>query len=388
MMGKDEQTQENKNTNPPPPLNLQTHSFSSLPDEIVENILARVSKAKYPTLSLVSKRFRSLLSSPELYKTRSLLGTTEPCLYLCLKHSEDQPPRWYSLWMKPVDETLTEGDNPLPRGDYSLFPVPSSTNPTLVPYYSMVAVGSELYVIGGGSYKARSSAVRILDCRTHTWRDGPSMLVSRLHVYAFLLAEKIYVMGSCGIFDESLNWIEVLDIKTQTWRHLRSHGADEFDDWFEINVVEGKIHAIGAKRSNAYDPQESRWEVVEKYSCSISINAWCVIEDVMYCFTDSGDCKWYDSNARDWIDVKGSDLELLLCPRTCSPAWGRVEMHNVGGKLLVMWVPYFRDDNDERRLWCAKIALQKRGNEVWGKIEWANSISDSPWFFSCGVISI
>ncbi|CAH8359981.1 unnamed protein product [Eruca vesicaria subsp. sativa] len=322
MMGNDEQPQENKNTNPPTPLNLQTHSFSSLPDEIAENILARVSRCNYPTLSLVSRRIPSLLSSPGLYQTRSLLRTTEPCLYLCLKHSEDQPPKCFTLWMKPVAETLTEDDNhllphedddnPLPHGDYSLFPVPSSTNPTLVPYYCMVAVGSELYIIGG-SYETPSSAVRILDCRSHTWRDGPSMLAARMCVYAVLLDEKIYVMGRRGT-SESLAWIEVLDLKTQTWRHVPSHG-DNYD-WFVINVFEGKMYAIAQEKSYAYDPQESRWEVVETHSGFRFINDWCVIDDVMYCFSISGYCMWFDSKTRDWINVKGSDLEVLRTHKT------------------------------------------------------------------------
>ncbi|WZZ76322.1 F-box/kelch-repeat protein At5g39560-like [Brassica napus] len=387
----DEQPQGNKNTSPPPQLNLQSHSFSSLPDEIADNILARVSRCNYPSLSLVSKRFHSLLSSPELYKTRSHIRTTEPCLYVCLKHDEDQPSKWFTLWMRPVDETLTKDDDHLlPHDDYSLFTVPSSCNPFLEPYCTSVAVGLELYVIGG-TYEAPSSAVRILDCRTHTWRDGPSMLVARWCVDAFLLYEKIYVMGRSGI-NESLAWIEVLDIKTQTWRHLRSLGAYEFDSgWFEINVFEGKIYAIAENKSYAYDPQESRWEVVETHRRGFKfIKDWCVIEDVMYCFTHSGYCKWYDSKTRDWIDVKGSGMELLRMHRTCGLAWRpMLRIRNLGGKLLVMWVPDFERDNEktERRIWCAKIALEKRGNDVWGKIEWANSVHEWCWFTSC-VVSI
>uniref|UniRef100_M4E5Y1 F-box domain-containing protein n=1 Tax=Brassica campestris TaxID=3711 RepID=M4E5Y1_BRACM len=335
----DEQPQGNKNTNPPPPLNLQSQSFSSLPHDIAENILARVSRYDYPSFSLVSKRFHSLLSSPELYKTRSHIRTTEPFLYVCLKHYEDQPSKWFTLWMRPVVETLTKDDDDhlLPHDDYSLFPVPSSCNPFLEPYCALVAVGSELYVIGG-TYEAPSSAVRILDCRTHTWRDGPSMLVARWCVDAFLLYEKIYVMGRSGI-NESLARIEVLDIKTQTWRHLRSLGAYEFDShWFEINVFEGKIYANAENKSYAYDPQESRWEVVETHRRGFKfIKDWCVIEDVMYCFTHSGYCKWYDSKTRDWIDVKGSDMKILRMHRTCGLAWRpMLRIHNLGGKLLVM----------------------------------------------------
>ncbi|CAN7009002.1 unnamed protein product [Brassica rapa subsp. trilocularis] len=39
----------------------------------------------YPILSLVSKGFRSLTSSRELYQNRFLLNRTENCLYVCLQ---------------------------------------------------------------------------------------------------------------------------------------------------------------------------------------------------------------------------------------------------------------------------------------------------------------
>ncbi|CAN6912450.1 unnamed protein product [Brassica oleracea] len=66
-------------------------SFSSLPDEITENILARLSKWSYHNLSLVSKRFLSSLSSPELYARRSRIVTTQPCLYFCFEDSPNIP---------------------------------------------------------------------------------------------------------------------------------------------------------------------------------------------------------------------------------------------------------------------------------------------------------
>lgn len=111
----------------------QPLSFSSLPDELVKNILARISNWNYPNLSLVSKRFLSIISSPELYTTRSRIGTTEPCLYFCLEDSPNiSSPKWFSLRMKPANETLKD-DYDI-RGDYSLVPVPSSPHTHQVDY--------------------------------------------------------------------------------------------------------------------------------------------------------------------------------------------------------------------------------------------------------------
>ncbi|KAF2532273.1 hypothetical protein F2Q70_00033237 [Brassica cretica] len=245
MNSNDEQPQPqgNKNTNPPRPLNLQSHSFSSLPDEIAENVLARISRCNYPSLSLVSKRFHSLLFSPTVQDT--------------ISHQNHR-----TMW-----------------------------------------------------------------CLTHA--------------NAFLLDEKIYVMGRWGSDESQHNWMEMLDIKTQKWRHLRIHGVDEFDSqWFVTNVFEEKMYAIVEKKSYAYDTQEN--------------------------------------------------MELLRMHRTCGLAWRpMLRILNLGGKLLVMWIPESKRNKrePEGRIWCAKIALEKRESEVWGKIEWANSVYDSYWFSSC-VVSI
>ncbi|CAN6990582.1 unnamed protein product, partial [Brassica rapa subsp. trilocularis] len=77
------------------PVDTATKPNSVIPDELLTSCIARLSRLYYPTLSLVSKSFRSLLSSPELYKARSLSSRTKTCLYLCLESSSDS--RWFIL---------------------------------------------------------------------------------------------------------------------------------------------------------------------------------------------------------------------------------------------------------------------------------------------------
>ena len=72
-----------------------------LPDELLLNCLARISRLYYPTLSLISKRFHSLLASTELYRTRRLLGSTENCIYACLLSPHNQP-HWCTLGRQPT----------------------------------------------------------------------------------------------------------------------------------------------------------------------------------------------------------------------------------------------------------------------------------------------
>lgn len=196
------QKRKKKNRKSPPP-----PSFTSLPDDILKNCLARTSKSQYRVLSLFSKNLRSLVSSTEIYKIRSLIGSTEPCLYIC----QHLPPydRWFAL-----DRTLTT-DGWI-KDETSLLPItPSSPAPSKS---TAIAVGFEIYQIGRTIKKQPSSAVRVLDCRTHTWRDAPNMTVARTRPVAASFSNgEILVDGGT---EDPMATGEIFDIKTQTWKPL------------------------------------------------------------------------------------------------------------------------------------------------------------------------
>ncbi|WZZ10668.1 hypothetical protein YC2023_096589 [Brassica napus] len=145
----DDGSRENEtfSTPPPPPT-----SFSSLPHDVVLNCLARVSRNYSPTLSLVSKSFRTLMTSPELHATRTLIGKTEDCLYVCLDLDNNNPnPRWFTLSQIPEQQKLI----PISLTHYK---VHNSS--------SVFSVGSAIYMIGGFHKRKgkRNSNVSILDC--------------------------------------------------------------------------------------------------------------------------------------------------------------------------------------------------------------------------------
>ncbi|OAP00558.1 hypothetical protein AXX17_AT4G29670 [Arabidopsis thaliana] len=122
----------------------------SLPDDLVLVIIARVSILYYPILSLVSKSFRSLLASPELYKVRSLLGRRESRLYVCINmYSYKNGPSWFTLCRKP-DRTTTSSNKEQEEdrsSGYVLARIPIPHSP-LTQRYSLAAVGSNIYNIG------------------------------------------------------------------------------------------------------------------------------------------------------------------------------------------------------------------------------------------------
>ncbi|EOA37822.1 hypothetical protein CARUB_v10011996mg [Capsella rubella] len=91
--------------------------------------IASISRQYYPTLSLVSKNFRSLLASPELYQTRSLLRVAESCLYVCIYFptKTETDPCWFTLCRKPK-RTLAESSGYLLVPITSLQPNPAHSS--------------------------------------------------------------------------------------------------------------------------------------------------------------------------------------------------------------------------------------------------------------------
>ncbi|XP_010451127.1 PREDICTED: F-box/kelch-repeat protein At4g29370-like [Camelina sativa] len=299
-----------------PPQCDESSSFSPLPYELIVECFARISKSHYPSLSLVSKTFHSLLSSPELYAGRS--KTNDICLYICLRLPKRPCPRWFSLWIKP---------NRTPTKSSGNFMVPiSSSSDSLPASKSTVAMGSDIYAIGGTV--APSSAVRIFDCRRHTWRDAPNMMVARSNPVACVLGDKIYVMGGCEGSDKSTDWSEVFDTKTQTWRLIPNHDAEAKED------------------------------------------------NVMYCRCGSGYIMWYDSVGEKWRYVQGLDkLMKYNYSRSCR----LIEIVNCGGKIAFMWETCVLSRRcPNKKIVCGMVAFERLQNEICGKIKWLHGVHTLP----------
>ncbi|CAN6974169.1 unnamed protein product, partial [Brassica oleracea var. botrytis] len=283
----------------------------SLPYDLVLLCVARVSRLYYPTLSLVSKSFRSLVSSPELYKTRSLFGFTESCLYVCFTKD-----LWYTLCRKP-DKTLKSGSS----GPCSQF--------------SSLAVGSNIYNIAFPRSLNVLPRVSILDCKSHSWIEAPSLPVELHSFSASVVDHKIYVAG----FDHRLmkNSFEVFDTQTRVWDSLStSNTSAEREEMFikKAISIDGKFHA------------------------------YCVIGNVLY-YAKEGVFKWYDTERRTWRDLQG----LVGLPKITRHR-EFIRLGDYGGKMVVFWVhviwTYYK------KIWCAEISLERRPDtsEIWGKVEW------------------
>ncbi|CAG7865382.1 unnamed protein product [Brassica rapa] len=259
-------------------------SFSLLPDEITENILARVSRWNYPPLSLVSKSFRSLLSSMEIYKTRSQIGTEETCVYVCLQLHNQPHPSWFSVWAKPNNQTLTKQRGKIrfkkdPTGNSV---VPTRIHSPRITSRSTVTVDPEIYLIGGPREEP-SSSVWILDCRSHTWQNNYDL----------------------------------------------------------VNVIDEKFFVVMNEREYTYEPKYSTWKFLREQSNYISycVVASCWIKNVIYGCTWYGAFLWCDSEdheGREWREIKGLRRLRDDCRMGLRSA-SEFAVDDYGGKLMVMW---------------------------------------------------
>ncbi|CAA7012922.1 unnamed protein product [Microthlaspi erraticum] len=360
-----------KNMEEPSPTPQILTQNPSLSDYLIISCLARVPRLYYPTLSLVSKRFRSLVSllasleALELAKARSMLRHSGHRLYVCLKSSNEC--RLFTLDRRP-DQTLTNKEKNM-SSRFVLVTVPTIRS-LRDGFSSLVAVGSHLYNIGSGSsyYNEPSSSVSVLDCRSHTWHEGTRMRVEVMPLTVAVLDRKIYV---AGIREDSYEDVfEVLDTETQTWDHVplpyRTSG-NYFYGAARSACINGKIHVITEDDTFCYNPKEGRWD--QREMSLFYQNAYCKIENACYS-ASRGVFRWNDGKDCWWRDLKGLvGLHSLF-------QGGGVRMVDYGGNMVVLWDETLRG---EKRIWCAEISLERcKNREIWAKVEWVDHILTVP----------
>ncbi|XP_024016415.1 putative F-box/kelch-repeat protein At3g24610 isoform X2 [Eutrema salsugineum] len=374
---------------------LSPSALSLLPDEIFLSCMSRVSRSDQAALSLVSRSYRSLVASPELYKMRSLYGCTENCVYVCLVSPPDPNPRWFILL----------------RENRLLSPIPNPSFPPQAPEgSSVVALDWGIYVIGGLRNGKPTSEVWLLDCRTHTWRQVPSMGVGRVTAAAGVVGGKIYVFGGCWNPDSS-NWAEVYDPKTQTWEALppmpdRKTRCQLIHD--SVVVKEERVYAVDHMETTLYySPSEKKWGRGNHSELHGYKRDWCVINNIIYSCDRFGELRWCEQAQLEcsepegegmyWRKVQGlgslkdslSSSRLVHFDGRFDGAWESLKIGlgvntklidvlpgarliKSGPNLVLFWDVI---EGDHLEIWCAVISLERRqGPEIWGNIDWSHPL--------------
>ncbi|KAG2326798.1 hypothetical protein Bca52824_009526 [Brassica carinata] len=322
----------------------------SLPEDIIVEILARVGRCYYRKLSLVSKHFRSLVTSHELYARRSLLGCTEHTLYVVIYNKEKLNHQFYVLGRKA-------------NGNHSLVLIPSLSNMPRMGRF--VAVGSRIYEFN------RLNSISI-DCRSQTVHLLPNMNVTMTSVsVADIIDGNIYVTGYCN--NPLKQVMTVFNTETQMWEPKKTtpETMDGYMMWpGDCVVMAGKMYMRDDINSFVFDfdPKESKWEANKKMLNMFKWEDACVVDDVLYYY----DCGWevlraYDPKESSWEVVDG--LEELLAEARFS-VWSYTGSY--GGKLAMF---YSKKTGRTKAIRCAVISLERRqGKEIWGTVEWCDDV--------------
>ncbi|VVB10078.1 unnamed protein product [Arabis nemorensis] len=375
---------------PSPPPSL---SILSVPNEVALEYLSLVSRSDHAALCAVSRSYRSLVGSPHLYEIRSLMGRTETYVYVCIRAPPPGPsPRWYILRRRETSSDLI----PIPS-------LPSQAQESS----SVVVVDWGIYVIGGLTKGKATSDVFLLDCRTHKWRQVPSMRLARANAAAGVVDGKIYVLGGCK-FDSG----ELFDPKTQTWDSLKPfpeelelHGRyihDSFVRDQKVYAVCGKID--GTDTTFYYSPREDNWGRGNSRSSLGNARDWCRVGDLLYSISRDGTIYWCEPEELDWREPEGmvtkevKGLDSLKKSLSCSRLiffdhqnvhlWEQfrkvyngtfripevmdllpgARLTTFGPNMLLFWSVLV---GDRLQISCAEISLERQGqgDEVRGNIE-------------------
>ncbi|CAK9137410.1 unnamed protein product [Ilex paraguariensis] len=358
-----DQTSSSFSNNAPPSKSnpLPSLLLPNLPDDIALQCIARVPKSYHPTLSLVSKSWLSVIRTPLLFTTRSLLHCTQHFLYLNIRIFNTF--NWYLLDCSPSNPKNHK------RTLYPLPPIPLHlTGP------AFAVLGPKIFVIGGSIHDIPSNNVWIFDCRFNKWEIGPKMRVGREFAAAGVVNGKIYVMGGCVVdnWARSMNWAEIFDPKMGSWTSLPSP-IEIRDKWMHASaVVNDKVYAMADRGGVVYDAYAKEWGGVPKRLDLEWRGRAAVVDGVLYCYDYLGKIRGYDMGEDVWKELKGVDkgLPKFLCGAT---------MVNFNGRLCVVWEGKGKGkgkgSGKEVEIMCAEIEVHKDGGGgLSGSIVWSNVI--------------
>ncbi|KAG7557369.1 Kelch-type beta propeller, partial [Arabidopsis suecica] len=223
----------------------------------------------------------------------------------------------------------------LTRGDLCSAPLnivclaPTLSLPPMPVWASYDVVGSNIFVMGG----------------LYDRFNWPPVINDKINVIGKSVDEPSYAPES--------RIIMVFDTRTETWEHGTKPVSEKDPRWFK-----------------SFPPTSDKWDTDEilhyKYH-------GCVIDDIMYRYKRGKNILiTYDLKQRIWGEVKGLEKLPLISSKS--------EMISCGKKLIL----FLEKGVQKREIWCAKISVERREGEIWGKIECYDLLLDGCFcFFHC-----
>ncbi|XP_021776174.1 F-box/kelch-repeat protein At1g22040-like [Chenopodium quinoa] len=286
-----------------------TRLIPSLPNELSLQILARVPRAYYLQLKLVSRTWKEALSTSEIYDLRREFKITEEWLFI-LSRVEDNL-SWYALdpvsqkWQRlpPMPRNLTHDESQ--RGLAiqvwnslgSKLKIAEAVRGWLgggdpldkLPFCgcSIAAVNGCLYVVGGLSRTSALRCVRRYDPILNTWNEVSPMLTGRAYSKTGVINNKLYVVGGVSRYRGGLTPLqcaEVFDPETDQWSEVPSMPfakAQVMPTAFLADLLKPIATGLTTYKNKLYVPQ--------------SLYCWPF-------FVDAGG-EIYDPETNSWIEM-------------------------------------------------------------------------------------
>ncbi|KAL4580871.1 hypothetical protein LXL04_017077 [Taraxacum kok-saghyz] len=276
----------------------------NLPDEISLLILARLPRICYLTVKSVSRTWKLAVTTPEIYKVRKELGTTEEWLYILTKNQNDRL-FWHALdplskkWQKlpPIPDLPSQHP---PKHKHKWGPsarladtvrgwLGRTNGPDQIPLCGCAigAVDGSLYMLGGFSKSTAVNSVYKYDPVSNKWTESSSMCVGRAYCKTGVLNNKLFVVGGvsrCRGGLTPLQSAEVFDPKTGVWSEIPNmpfSKAQVLPTAFLADLLKPIATGLTCYRGKLYVPQ--------------SLYCWPFYVDV------GGEV--YDPESDSWVDM-------------------------------------------------------------------------------------
>ncbi|XAR49435.1 hypothetical protein NMG60_11032643 [Bertholletia excelsa] len=335
-----------------------------LPDEISIQILARLPRICYLGVKLVSQSWKAAIMSPELYKVRKELGTTEEWLYVLTK-VDDGKLMWHALdplskkWQRLplMPNVAREEEQKRGLASLRLWNMVGSSirisdavrgwlgrkdalDRMLFCGCAIGAVDGCIYVLGGFFKASAMSCVWRYDPILNRWNEASPMSIGRAYCKTGVLNKKLYVVGGVtrnrgGV--TPLQSAEVFDPCTGQWSQLPSMPFSKtqmLPTAFLADLLKPIATGMTSYRGKLYVPQ--------------SLYCWPFFVDV------GGEV--YDPETDSWIEM----------PTGMGEAW---PARQAGTKLSVTVDDELYALDPSSSLDSAKIKFYDHNNDSWKVIE-------------------
>ncbi|KAG2554430.1 hypothetical protein PVAP13_9KG610500 [Panicum virgatum] len=236
------------------PQGTGSNPINSIGRDLTINCLLRLSRSDYGSVASLSRDFRSLVRSGEIYRLRRQNGVAEHWVYFScnvLEWDAYDPyrDRWIRVPKMPPDECFMCSDK-------------------------------ESLAVGTDSLGTILSSAEMYDSESHTWTPLPSMNRARKMCSGVFMDGKFYVIGGVANNNKVLTCGEEYDMKRRSWRIIENMseglngvtGAPPL-----IAVVNNELYAAdySEKDLKKYDKKNNKWITLGKLpERSVSMNGW------------------------------------------------------------------------------------------------------------------